>query len=419
MRCSSRLLLISLAAIAACARGVRVQTDDVTVPDDVTSPSAPISTRVLGDIARRVLGFVPWRFVAAFVDDDKVRIWRGSNRPSLVLRRCPVHDVRDVKFLPWGRRIVVAGPDGVAWICDAYSDRKLHVLKGAHRRSSTIFEVQVFSDGRRVATLGSDSRLAIWSVDSGEALRVLSLARFGQHQVLRVTAADRLVTGVGGASAVVWCPASGQPVHVLAHRHLRFLEVSPCGRRAITADGDRAFVWDLMDGKVQQSLRLPLGEEPMRQVAVTGRRRGIAAAAAAGLRLYIWEGSEEFPVRAMLTSSTDCLFSLIKGAEVAITVSNFVPSAWNTSTGELLWRIPFRDAGGFWYDPVGQIVTSAGGELVAACGGERHHHMKWLRVINTSTGHQVHSASRFGLGNHHVSFAYESSVADALPHGCT
>lgn len=78
MRCSSRLLLISLAAIAACARGVRVQTDDVTVPDDVTSPSAPISTRVLGDIARRVLGFVPWRFVAAFVDDDKVRIWRGS-----------------------------------------------------------------------------------------------------------------------------------------------------------------------------------------------------------------------------------------------------------------------------------------------------------------------------------------------------
>lgn len=42
------------------------------------------------------------------------------------------------------------------------------------------------------------------------------------------------------------------------------------------------------------------------------------------------------------------------------------------------------------YDPVGQIVTSAGGELVAACGGERHHHMKWLRVINTSTGHQVH-----------------------------
>lgn len=74
--------------------------------------------------------------------------------------------------------------------------------------SAKILEVQVFLDGDRFVTLGSDKLVVIWKISLGGVLRRLNTTEFGGHRTMRLLPeGDRLITAVSlraDGPAVIW-----------------------------------------------------------------------------------------------------------------------------------------------------------------------------------------------------------------------
>lgn len=117
-----------------------------------------------------------------------------------------------------------------------------------------MYHVEVFADGGRVVTVGSDSRAVVWSASSGEALA--SLERLGKpaHRKARVLQdGSRIVTGASGASqcgATIWATASGEALQDIVQPtgRVRLLELSPRGDRFVTVGERSAWMWDAASG---------------------------------------------------------------------------------------------------------------------------------------------------------------------------
>jgi len=207
---------------------------------DLPSPVHTLAWSADGQVAAGTLG-------------GHVVLWRpGEAEPVLV----PAHAgrVNGVAFSPRGERLVTAGDDGNA--------RVITLRTGAIDRSLTghgeVPAVAWSPGGAQVATATSSGRVALWSTENWQALRVLE-GHEGRVGSLAFSDDGRLlVTGGADGSAMVWSTAHGSLEGQLRGHTDPVLAVafSPDGRRVATGSVDgNVRVWDRATNGTQHLLQ--------------------------------------------------------------------------------------------------------------------------------------------------------------------
>ncbi|HEY8236396.1 MAG TPA: hypothetical protein VIF85_07150 [Gaiellaceae bacterium] len=157
--------------------------------------------------------------------------------------------VGDVDFSPDGKRLVVAGGDGLARIYRASDGKHLRDLRDGSALTAAVFS----PDGAKIATAGEGSVARLWNSRSGALLHVLrhggpvTSATFSRDGRLLATTSD-------DKTARVWDVSSGRLLQRLEHPGgVRSASFSGDGKllvtRLVPAAFDRtARVWDVATG---------------------------------------------------------------------------------------------------------------------------------------------------------------------------
>jgi WD40 repeat protein len=166
--------------------------------------------------------------------------------------------VGDVDFSPDGKRLVVAGGDGVARIYRASDGKHLRDLHHGSALSAAVFS----PDGTKIATAGDDSAARLWDARSGALLHLLrhggpvTSATFSRDgRLLATTSEDK--------TARVWDVSSGRELQRLEHPGgVRSASFSGDGKllvtRLVPAAFDRtARVWDVATGTLLDRFSQP------------------------------------------------------------------------------------------------------------------------------------------------------------------
>jgi WD40 repeat protein len=204
-----------------------------------------------------------WRTAS---QDGVVRTWAaaGCGEPTRTMK----HDrpVLRLALSPGGRRAVTASLDHTARIWDLDSGRELARL--THR--DAVWGAAYSPDGSLVVTASTDGTARVWDAETGRP--VTGELRHGLQVYVGLWAAfspdGRYVVAAGGAAAEpgrgeaqVWEVKTGRPVgRPLRHpQTLTTAQVSPDGRRVLTAGKGGASVWDLGKGAVLWESPNPVG----------------------------------------------------------------------------------------------------------------------------------------------------------------
>ena len=139
-------------------------------------------------------------------------------------------------------------------------------------------------DGSRLVTAGTTRELALWSTNSGARLGSVSLDAKWMAQCA-IDPSGRYAVAAGDGGAWAWD---------LRDRSLRRLDiagtveavaVSPDGKRIFAGAHDgTAYVLDLASGAVQRNL--PVGDGPVRRLALSPDGQWLAAWSAGGLKVW-------------------------------------------------------------------------------------------------------------------------------------
>jgi len=322
------------------------------------------------DVVRYALGFVP-PLVAMSQGAEEVTLWQsGGIRPMRKLKN--FFHVTDVKFFPSGDRIAAIGPRSVA-IWEIWLGRAVLELVHGTPPSSGLLDAQIFPDGGRVVTLGSDKRAIIWCAASGRELLRLDLE--WRHQAVRVLpGGDWLVTGVSngmGEPALVWNTTDGKATQQLVHSDERVsaLTMSPCGKIVGTVGYDCVSLWGIGARQIKRLLCAPHptpGESWRRQhldVAISESARRVVASS--GWSIIIWDGHSGELLRTLPIGGYGGTFLLMPGGDRVLTHSASRLEIWDTSSGKCL-RTFRRVAGEY------NVRLAVSGEgVVAVCGETR------------------------------------------------
>lgn len=173
------------------------------------------------------------------------RLW--DIRPGEMLPLPLRHEVgvRAVRFSPDGKRLVIAGRDGIGRIWDARTGQPIgQPLTHADAINAAVFK----HDGSVVATASNDNTVRLWNATNG--LPVLAEPIRHDRQVLNVRFSpdDRwLVTASADGTARLWDSSTGQPAAAsFPHtRSVRDARVSSNNRLLLTIAEERAYLWQI------------------------------------------------------------------------------------------------------------------------------------------------------------------------------
>ncbi len=166
--------------------------------------------------------------------------------------------VGDVDFSPDGKRLVVAGGDGLARIYRASDGKHLRDLRDGSALTAAVFS----PDGTEIATAGEGSVARLWNSRSGALLQVLrhggpvTSATFSRDGRLLATTSD-------DKTARIWDVSSGRLLQRLEHPGgVRSASFSGDGKllvtRLVPAAFDRtARVWDVATGTLLDRFSQP------------------------------------------------------------------------------------------------------------------------------------------------------------------
>ena len=166
--------------------------------------------------------------------------------------------VANVDFSPDGKRLVVAGGDGIARIYRASDGKHVRDLRDGSALSAAVFS----PDGTKIATAGDDSTARLWDARSGALLHVLrhggpvTSATFSRDGRLLATTSD-------DKTARIWDVSSGRQLQRLEHPGgVRSASFSGDGKllvtRLVPAAFDRtARVWDVATGTLLDRFSQP------------------------------------------------------------------------------------------------------------------------------------------------------------------
>jgi WD40 repeat protein len=205
----------------------------------------------------------PGRRRLATVGDGPVRVWEDFRTEILTLRG-HVGPVNAAAFTPDGRRLVTGGDDGTARVWDLRDGGTLAVT--LPKASAAARAVAVLPGGRWAVTappyINQIERppCVVWDLAARASARFLAGHTQEVNAVAAVPGTTRVVTAGEDGTAKVWDAATGALIHTLtghtadpdrlfAHARVRWVAVTPDGRRAVTAAFDETVrAWDLGTG---------------------------------------------------------------------------------------------------------------------------------------------------------------------------
>jgi WD40 repeat protein len=161
----------------------------------------------------------------------------GHRAPTATLRMPADTSAVRAEFSPDGRRIAVAGNDGVARIYDFASRRQI----GAIGTRGALFGATFSPDGRRILTYGSDFIGRIWDSATGRQLAVLRGHSSWITSGVFSPDGRLVVTGGNDRTTRVWDSRTGrllstEQVHGDAVNSVAY---SPAGRLILSSSDDR------------------------------------------------------------------------------------------------------------------------------------------------------------------------------------
>jgi WD40 repeat protein len=243
--------------------------------------------------------------------------------------------VGDVDFSPDGKRLVVAGGDGLARIYRASDGKHLRDLRHGSPLSAAVFS----PDGTKIATAGEDSAARLWDAKSGVLLHVLrhggpvTSATFSRDGRLLATTSD-------DKTARIWDVSSGRQLRRLEHPGgVRSASFSGDGKLLVTCLVPAAFdrtarVWDVASGtllhRLQQPDRMTVARfEPTGPLVVT---------AGVGHVARVWDARSGLQVRQLVGHSSGITDAEFSASDRQIVTASTDESArvWDTGTAALV-----------------------------------------------------------------------------------
>lgn len=181
----------------------------------------------------------------------RVPISAGATAPEIVLQTGHKKAIKRVRLSADGRRILTGSDDKTAILWDAESGIQLRSFS----EHEFLYDVAISSDGRRVLTAG-DAVAIVWDADTGRKLRTLKGHRAFVNRVEISPDGRRVVTASGDHTAILWDTVSGRQLQTFSGHDsaIHHISISSNNRRVLTAGyiTDRrhgAILWDAETGQ--------------------------------------------------------------------------------------------------------------------------------------------------------------------------
>lgn len=189
------------------------------------------------------------RTIATASWDGSVKLWNAADgQPIRRIDSLGSGYLNRVRFTADGAGILTASDDGTARLTTLADASTRFTLKGHNGR---VLAATIDNAGNLIATGGADSRIVLWSAETGEKLRELVT----NTAVLSVSFSPDgalLASGSEDSSAAVWAVGAGEQLHRLSAHTAGVTSVgfSPDGARLVTGSRDSAArIWDVRTGK--------------------------------------------------------------------------------------------------------------------------------------------------------------------------
>ncbi|MCA9945165.1 MAG: protein kinase, partial [Anaerolineales bacterium] len=345
----------------------------VAIPDSQTIKMWDVAT---GELVREFVGHTAestftvfssdGRYLVSVSGDATARLWDVATGAEI--RQFVGHTgwVGGADFSPDDRYLITTGEDGIARIWDIATGLEIRRMVG---HTSEIFDGRFSPDGRYVATSGYDRTVRIWDVASGEELRLFRGHTNSLGELSFSPDGKLLVTGSSDTTGRLWDiwaenepqtigPLSGG-IHSIS---LSLLQISADRQFLLIGRTQGEFnVWDIEQGSILQTFRLPAGEVSAGALAadnryvVIGSSEGLVSLWDRTTETAVWEisGHDGF-VRSVAFSAD--------GTQVLSGGDDGVVRLWNAANGEEIIRYD-----GF-NGSVQSVVFSPNGQAVLVAG---------------------------------------------------
>lgn len=208
--------------------------------------------------------------------DDRVRLWDVRSGTTTNEWTVDTSEAAHVVLSPDGRRLAAAGPDGSLAIWSLQTPEAVERRLVGH--AGRIAALAFFPDGKWLASAGEEGDVAVWdpsgalvaSIPTAEAGEILSLAAApdGLHVAVGLVGRRlKVIDVVSGAVRREWNDAGSAAVQYFAD-----------GRSLLSSDlvDGRISVWNVADGKLRKSVDAP--GVVLRTIAVDRAGRRLAHA---------------------------------------------------------------------------------------------------------------------------------------------
>jgi WD40 repeat protein len=223
-----------------------------------------------GKLLREFKGHNGWTCNAVFTPDGKKILSAGHQDKSLRLwevatgreLRTIATEVTSVAVAPDGRLALSGSGDKTLHLWDLTTGKEVRCLKGHSESCEGIFS----PDGKRVLSFSADKTLRLWDVKTGKLVRTLQGHTGPVAGAFFMPDGRQALSYASDKTLRVWDIATGKELrrHGLGDDHcaIRWLAITPDGRRFVTNHHLTIRLRDLATGRELHRFTVPPGASP-------------------------------------------------------------------------------------------------------------------------------------------------------------
>ncbi len=295
-------------------------------------------------------------------NENLVRLWDSKTGKLLVVLKGHEHHVNHAIFSPDGQRVLTSSKDGTARLWEAKTGKLLFVME----QGSVIRRAAFSPDGLKVVTPFKQGGAILWEANSGKLLKKMQpedMSDSGPFDNVVFSPDGSKIATCGNNKAYLWNVMDGKLLYALAHQNtVTDMAFSPDGTKVVTASFDNtARLWDAKNGKLLYVLK-HIKRVTHAAFSPDGQRV-VTASDDSSARL--WDSNTGKPIRVLLHYSVVTHAAFSPNGQYLVTTSfdKFV-RVWNANNGNLLAVMQGHDFDVYQaaFSPDGQRILTASGD---------------------------------------------------------